>query len=130
MVSEENNDYKNKFEVERTEGNGVTITQTIEMQATEDMDRFIFNVIYPFCKETAGMEISKKELADAIILLRRCKSYHLDMDKLNRKAISTANDVDRARVQGYKEGVAAMREQLKDMIDIAYNEKINRMREE
>jgi len=86
----------------------------VSMEMAETQDAFIFRSIGPFVNDVAGFEISKKELVDAISLLRLRKmateKYGSSLDYDLTKATDITRELNEAYNRGFMDGVRKERE--------------------
>lgn len=89
-----------------------TVIDKIMMGVQETQEAFIFNTISPFVQGISSMEISKEELADAVMLLRICKEYGFDIHKRYNNIKQDAKALNEYYVRGYNDGVKKERARI------------------
>lgn len=96
-------------------------TAKVSMEMAETQDVFIFRSIGPFMNDVAGFEISKKELVDAIQLIRLKKmaseKYGLSLNCDLAKATDMSRELDKAYDRGIREGKKRERRRLLRMLE-------------
>lgn len=89
-----------------------TVIDKIMMGVQETQEAFIFNTISPFVQGISSMEISKEELADAVMLLRICKEYGFDIHERYHNVKQDAKALNEYYVRGYNDGVKKERARI------------------
>jgi hypothetical protein len=96
-------------------------TAKASMEAAETHDAFIFKTIEPFINEVACFSISKKELVDAILLIRLKKEaaekYGSSLNCDLTKATEVARELGEAYDRGFMDGVKKERKRLLTMLE-------------
>lgn len=108
-------------EIEMPDLNYYTAKASMEMAETQDA--FIFRTIGPFVNDVAGFEISKKELVDAIQLIRLRKKvadiYGVPLVYIESdlsKATDISRMLDKAYNRGFIDGMNKERERIIKML--------------
>ena len=78
----------------------------------ETQEAFIFNTISPFVQGISSMEVSKEELADAVMLLRICKEHGFDIHERYKTATQHAKELSNEYVRGFNDGVKKERARI------------------
>lgn len=111
------NDYVKNFEIPDLN----TYTYKLAMEAAETTNEFIFKTIEPFINEVACFSISKKELVDAIQLIRLKKKaaekYGSSLNCDLTKATEVARELGEAYDRGVIDGVKKERKRLLTMLE-------------
>lgn len=89
-----------------------TVIDKIMMGVQETQEAFIFNTISPFVQGISSMEISKEELADAVMLLRICKEHGFDIHERYNNIKQDAKALNEYYVRGYNDGVKKERARI------------------
>lgn len=99
--------------------NHYTAKATMEMAETQDA--FIFKTIGPFINDVAGFEVSKRELVDAIQLIRLKKEtaekYGASLNCDLTKATDMSRELGEAYDRGIREGEKRERRRLLRMLE-------------
>lgn len=93
----------------------------VAMEAVETQEAFIFKTIEPFINEVAGFEISKKELVDAVQLIRlqraAVEKYGTSLSYKLTTATNMSRELGEAYDRGFMDGVKKERKRLMTMLE-------------
>lgn len=82
------------------------ITKSIVMSVEETESNFIFTTIQPFVQQIAGIEVSKDELAKAILLYRNLKENNITIEECLEGANQREEVLKEVYERGVKDGIA------------------------